>query len=114
MTSITTREANLFVSTASSGPLEAAHFKEVMDAIDAANVIVPTVRLETFLKHLQAASILGEGDVTLLKAAIDAAAAGTPISGSGDTAVRTRAAARKLKTILPSSTVEGLVTLIFT
>lgn len=114
MSSITTKESKLFVSVADAGPLEAAHLKEVLDAIDTPAVIVPSTRMLAMLKQLQAASVLGKGDVDLLKTALDAAAAGTPIANNDATATKTRAAVRKLKAILPASTVEGLVTLIFT
>lgn len=114
MSSITTYEANILVSNCNVGPLEAAHLKAVIDAIDAAQVISPTFRMLAGLKQLQANGFIGEQDVVLLKNALDAAAAGTPLASSGVTADRTREAMRRLKAVWPGSTVEGLAAVIFT
>lgn len=114
MTSITETEQNVLVSVAGTGALEAAHLKAVLDAIEASQVIAPTYLFDNVFLQLRSNNVLGEDDAALIKAAIAAAAAGTPISGVGDTAERTRAAVRRLGSVLPGATVEALVALVFT
>lgn len=115
MSSISEKEQNVLVSVCNVGRLEAAHIKVVLDAIDASEVVSTSSHLFTnAFFQLAANGIIGKDEAALLKAAVEAAAAGNPISDSGHTADMTRAACRKLSAIWPQATVEGLVTLIFT
>jgi hypothetical protein len=113
MASITNVQRDMLVSLCNVGPLEAAHLKTVLDAIDGSQVVSTTFRLDNLLFQLKANGWIGEQDATLIKAAVVAAAAGTPLNDAG-TIAKTKAAVRKLKAVLPSSVVEGVAAVIFT
>lgn len=113
MASITNQQRDVLVSLCNVGPLEAAHLKTVLDAIDAAQVVSTTFRLDNLLAQLRGNGWIGDAEAVLIKDAIVASAAGTPLSDA-DVLLRTKAAVRKLKAVLPGSVVEGIAAVIFT
>lgn len=116
MASVTTAQARLFISACSVGPLEAAHFKVVMDAIAGSTPTTPTFRLERFLSQLRASGVLGEEDAERILAALEAAAAaGAAVNlGGVDARIRARRSFRRLRAVLPQDVVEGLIASVIT